>query len=40
MITVGAVAFFLALIFMYDYIPPWVTWALMIGFTYGLIFWT
>ncbi len=40
MITVGAVCAYLVLIILYDYLPTWITWALMIGFTYGLIFWT
>lgn len=40
MITIGSVAFFLGLIVLYDYIPPWITWALMISYSYGLIFWT
>lgn len=40
MITAGAVSFFLALLIVDGCVPHWVTRTLLIGFTYGLIFWT
>lgn len=40
MITVGVSSLIIALLFLGDRMPAWLGLAIMIGFTYGLIFWT